>query len=509
MTNRSFFDNRYADFNEDKRSLYVDRDARYVNTKTCQWIKHQLDGHLHQLQSWLDQCVRSPNIDYTVYSGCAGFTLLYLNMCESPINYSRLLLQKSMNMLEAQLSSLSGRNFSFLTGDCGPLAIAAVLFMRHGEKKKAIALMEQMKQFAGIVCDPTRHDITDDLGTGRAGYLFSLLFVYTQVEWQPVITTDLIRRVCEAIVRGGQERAGRTSGMTSAGLCFTSIDSPVDPFIGVLYGQAGVLHTLMMASQICAFEDFDFVLKNALQFLITKNANRKYYPLTLGISISSPPKSPPKTGINYPTTLVPAMLPMSTGATSPASTAFSIPKEISGNVDSKTAVLQRKPKETLTPTILTPPISIDITGKMSSPLNIGRPNVLQQNTWVSLGPLKAFGNTSGSTEDLNQWCNGSAGLSMLFCTASTYFYYDRKVAETFLKEATSLAEIVWDKGLSVKGYGLCHGAAGSAYAMLRMYQVTRREVYLHRAIKFAEHCMDYSKHNLAKATDYTSLFEGT
>ena len=45
---------------------------------------------------------------------------------------------------------------------------------------------------------------------------------------------------------------------------------------------------------------------------------------------------------------------------------------------------------------------------------------------------------------------------------------------------------IWDRGLLRKGFGLCHGIAGSGYAFLMMYWYTKSEEYLYRAHKMAE-----------------------
>lgn len=43
--------------------------------------------------------------------------------------------------------------------------------------------------------------------------------------------------------------------------------------------------------------------------------------------------------------------------------------------------------------------------------------------------------------------------------------------------------MVWQYGLLKKGYGLCHGAAGNAYAFLAIYNLTQDMKYLYRACK--------------------------
>ena len=49
---------------------------------------------------------------------------------------------------------------------------------------------------------------------------------------------------------------------------------------------------------------------------------------------------------------------------------------------------------------------------------------------------------------------------------------------------------------------------GNAYALLRIYQVTHDEKYLHRAFALAEYCADFGNGNLKHAEQYLSLFEG-
>ncbi|CAF5161703.1 unnamed protein product, partial [Rotaria sp. Silwood1] len=47
------------------------------------------------------------------------------------------------------------------------------------------------------------------------------------------------------------------------------------------------------------------------------------------------------------------------------------------------------------------------------------------------------------------------------------------------------------------------------YAFLDLYRVTHDPKWLHRAIKFAQFCLDYGKHHLARTPDRPfSLFEG-
>ena len=115
---------------------------------------------------------------------------------------------------------------------------------------------------------------------------------------------------------------------------------------------------------------------------------------------------------------------------------------------------------------------------------------------------------SESGDCLVQWCHGAPGMLMLFSFAYIIYSSDKKSSDLFLKEAKDCADVIWERGMVLKSYGLCHGVAGNAYALLRIYQVTHDEKYLHRAFALAEYCADFGNGNLKHAEQYLSLFEG-
>lgn len=55
--------------------------------------------------------------------------------------------------------------------------------------------------------------------------------------------------------------------------------------------------------------------------------------------------------------------------------------------------------------------------------------------------------------------------------------------EQYLNDACQCADLIWQYGLLRKGYGLCHGTAGNAYAFLTLYNLTQDKKYLYRACK--------------------------
>jgi hypothetical protein len=76
-----------------------------------------------------------------------------------------------------------------------------------------------------------------------------------------------------------------------------------------------------------------------------------------------------------------------------------------------------------------------------------------------------------------QWCHGAAGVA--------------EAAAGFLDEALLLqaGELVWRAGppSMEKGTGICHGTAGSGFALLKVFARTQDELWLERARRFGMH----------------------
>ena len=55
--------------------------------------------------------------------------------------------------------------------------------------------------------------------------------------------------------------------------------------------------------------------------------------------------------------------------------------------------------------------------------------------------------------------------------------------EKYLREAVECGDLIWQRGLLHKGYGLCHGTAGNGYAFLALYRATGDQRHLYHACK--------------------------
>ncbi|XP_016359360.1 lanC-like protein 1 [Sinocyclocheilus anshuiensis] len=110
----------------------------------------------------------------------------------------------------------------------------------------------------------------------------------------------------------------------------------------------------------------------------------------------------------------------------------------------------------------------------------------------------------GDSRDLLvHWCHGSPGVIYMLIQAFKVFG-----VRQYLEEALHCGEVIWQRGLLKKGYGLCHGAAGNAYGFLALYKITQDPKHLYRACMFADWCMNYGKHGCRTPDTPLSLFEG-
>jgi len=92
-----------------------------------------------------------------------------------------------------------------------------------------------------------------------------------------------------------------------------------------------------------------------------------------------------------------------------------------------------------------------------------------------------FPSSIGSQSDkLVHWCHGSTGFIPLLDLASKIYKNDKSVYEQATERA--VADIS-SRGLLKKGFGICHGISGSAFALMRKGNISN-------AIKFALFCCE-------------------
>lgn len=110
----------------------------------------------------------------------------------------------------------------------------------------------------------------------------------------------------------------------------------------------------------------------------------------------------------------------------------------------------------------------------------------------------------GSRNDkLVQWCHGAPGVALLFCKV-----YEILNDKTYLDWTCEAGDIVYSRGLLIKGPGLCHGVSGNAYVFMRLYNITHDDKWLSRAQYFVEYSRSLDDGFWNKPDHPWSLFEG-
>jgi len=135
-------------------------------------------------------------------------------------------------------SAKGGRQrISFLCGEAGVFALLAAVFTSQGSVQNAQKWAEKLSLMSKAALDPRRHP--DELLYGRAGYLYSLLFVRSHCG--QIVDEFLIKTVAEVILNQGKT-LGRLTG--SWPLMWEWHDKK---YLGAAHGVAGILYILLLA----------------------------------------------------------------------------------------------------------------------------------------------------------------------------------------------------------------------------------------------------------------------
>ncbi|KAG6865813.1 hypothetical protein C0991_011618 [Blastosporella zonata] len=92
--------------------------------------------------------------------------------------------------------------------------------------------------------------------------------------------------------------------------------------------------------------------------------------------------------------------------------------------------------------------------------------------WPSKAPDDAYMDTRRGNE-LVQWCHGASGILVLLAKTSQQragIVLDQQLRERVDTAITKGARLIYRHGLLNKGIGICHGVAGSVYALLAASQ---------------------------------------
>ncbi|XP_052029773.1 lanC-like protein 2 [Apodemus sylvaticus] len=322
--------------------------------------------------------------DCSAYTGWTGIALLYLQLYRVTGDQTYLL--RSLDYVKRTLRNLSGRRVTFLCGDAGPLAVGAVIYHKlksECESQECITKLLQMHRT--IICQES--ELPDELLYGRAGYLYALLYLNTEIGPGTVGETA-IKEVVTAIIESGKSLSKEERKTERCPLLYQWHRKQ---YVGAAHGMAGIYYMLMQPEAKVDQETLTEMVKPSIDYL----RHKKF-----------------RSG-NYPSSL------------------------------------------------------------------------------------------SNETDRLVHWCHGAPGVIHMLLQAYQVFK-----EEKYLKEAMECSDVIWQRGLLRKGYGICHGTSGNGYSFLSLYHLTQDKKYLYRACKFAEWCLDYGAHGCRIPDRPYSLFEG-
>lgn len=368
------------DLSAGDQDIPFDKDGK-IRSRFARRIQSKVDDLLQQMEEGLKTA--DPH-DCSAYTGYTGIALLYLRLYDN--TGDQVYLQRCLDYAKRILRNLNGRRVTFLCGDAGPLAVGAVVHHKLQNEKESNDCIMKLLQLHKSVVNPDA-DLPDELLYGRAGYLYALLYLNTEIR-PDTVPQETIKEMVDAVIESGKTLSKEERKTDRCPLLFQWHNKQ---YVGAAHGLAGIYYTLMQPLSNLDQEALFDLVKPSIDYL----RHKKF-----------------RSG-NYPSSL------------------------------------------------------------------------------------------SNESDRLVHWCHGAPGVIHMLLQAYKIFK-----EEKYLKDAIECSDVIWQRGLLRKGYGICHGTAGNGYAFLSLYHLTQDKKYLYRACKFAEWCLDYGAHGCRIPDRPYSLFEG-
>nr|XP_057916083.1 lanC-like protein 2 isoform X2 [Doryrhamphus excisus] len=380
MEERSF-PNPYPDWDhQDQAARPLDPQGQ-VSSAFQRNVQSKIKDLLEQMEEGLKTA--DPH-DFSTYTGWTGIALLYVQLHRVSNELSHL--QRALDYVKRAMRVLNGRKVTFLCGDAGPLAVGAVVHHKLGNPSDSKDCLARLLQLQRSVLSPDS-EMPDELLYGRAGYLYALLYVNSQLG-NAAVEDATIAEVATAIIQSGKNLSVE---LKKADRCPLLYEWHKKQYVGAAHGLAGIFHTLMQPGAKVHPDMLSELVRPSIDYIRHKRFRSGNFPSSL----------------------------------------------------------------------------------------------------------------SNESDRLVHWCHGAPGVVHMLIMAYKVFQ-----EEKYLKEALECGEVIWQRGLLRKGYGVCHGTAGNGYAFLSLYKLTQEKKYLYRACKFAEWCLDYGTHGCRIPDRPYSLFEG-
>ena len=221
----------------------------------------QIEEGLAVLEDALaNQCFKQD--DYSIYTGTSGIALLYLHLADklylNTPSRRKAALARALDLITVPLTKLNGRRLTFLCGDGGVLALAAVLYTYHDNTAVAGHCAQGLQTLSELAL--TDRVMPSELLYGTAGYLHALLFAKHYLPHS--INDTVIQRVVQQILAKGRQGAKQCP---SAVLQYQWHDKH---YLGAAHGLSGILYTLLL-TDLSHDELHTFVIPS-VQYLLSQ-----------------------------------------------------------------------------------------------------------------------------------------------------------------------------------------------------------------------------------------------
>ncbi|CAG5134389.1 unnamed protein product [Candidula unifasciata] len=240
--------------------------------KTCQ---SSLVSVAHRLLGIIQENFVPDSKDYSIYTGSSGQAFLHLHLHNKlPGVRDDSHLKVALSWLDPCLSRLKGSRVSFLCGDAGPLALAAVVYFKLNDKKLCKYYTEKVES----LWEAARHDreIPDEILFGRCGYLSALLFLKHNIS-QDCVRSEIIQEVVEAVLKSGENLARKTK--SSIPLMYQWHDKT---YLGAAHGLAGIFYMLLQIKEPALQARIHHLVRPCIDYMLTLRFASGNCPSSLG-----------------------------------------------------------------------------------------------------------------------------------------------------------------------------------------------------------------------------------
>ncbi|XP_039998557.1 glutathione S-transferase LANCL1 [Xiphias gladius] len=267
------------------RNPYPDYDGSPASTqalfdsqgKLTPEFAQRLSSKVSELLAVMENGLKSADPrDCTGYTGWAGIALLYLHLHN--VFREEYFLQRALEYVSRSLRCLTRRHdVTFLCGDAGPLAVAAVVYHRLQRGQETDECINRLLQYHQTVVKGSG-GLPDELLYGRVGYLYSLVFINQQLG-QDRIPLQYIQQISEAVLASGEHLSRKYRVQNQSPLMYEWYQ---EHYVGAAHGLAGIYYFLMQPGFVSVEEYVHRLVKPSVDHVCRLKTPSGNYPPCIG-----------------------------------------------------------------------------------------------------------------------------------------------------------------------------------------------------------------------------------